>query len=311
MRSRVLVLALLAGLALVLPFDGSAFGAELRFSRVEGTGGVPLNVVEAGERGKPAILLVHGIGQSYLSFEPQLRSALAGEFHLVAFDLRGHGSSGKPWQREAYVDSAAWAGDVQRVIAATGLQRPVLLGWSYGTLVVGDYLRHTGTSGIAGVVLTGAYGGLTPPPPANPQAAEAMRRSREAAASPDIEQRLAATRRTAGMLTAKTMPPEWVERAATIGMMVPGDARVHMFDRRFDNRDLIPRIDVPLRLVAAGKDLSTPEADARTLAAGLPLVSVSVYPDAGHSPFTEDPDRFNRELAEFARAAFARPAPAR
>jgi non-heme chloroperoxidase len=311
MRCRHRLPILLAALACLAALVPAAFGAELRFSRIEGTGGVPLNVVEAGERGKPAILLVHGIGQSYLSFEPQLRSALAEEFHLVAFDLRGHGASGKPWQRDAYVDSAAWAGDLQRVIAATGLQRPVLLGWSYGTLVVTDYLRHAGTGGIAGIVLTGAYGGLTPPPAANPQAAEAMRRSREAAASPDIEQRLAATRRTAGMLTAKPMPPEWVERAATIGMMVPGDARVHMFDRRFDNRDVVPRIDVPLRLVAAGKDLSTPEADARTLAAGLPLASVSVYPDAGHSPFTEDAERFNRELAEFARAAFARAAPAR
>ncbi len=311
MRSRHVLPTLLAALACLAALVPAAFGAELRFSRVEGTGGVPLNVVEAGERGKPAILLVHGIGQSYLSFEPQLRSALADEFHLVAFDLRGHGASGKPWQRDAYVDSAAWAGDVQRVIAATGLQRPVVLGWSYGTLVVGDYLRHAGTGGIAGIVLTGAYGGLTPPPPSNPQVAEAMRRSREASASPDIEQRLAATRRTAGMLTAKPMPPEWVERATTIGMMVPGDARLHMFDRRFDNRDLIPGVDVPLRLVTAAKDLSTPEADARALAAALPLASVSVYPDAGHSPFTEDPERFNRELAEFARAAFARQATAR
>ncbi len=28
---------------------------------------------------------------------------------------------------------------------------------------------------------------------------------------------------------------------------------------------------------------------------------LSLYPDSGHSPFSEEPDRYTRELAEFAR----------
>jgi pimeloyl-ACP methyl ester carboxylesterase len=117
---------------------------------VEGDGGVPLNVATAGDPAKPAILLVHGIGQSHVSFEAQLRAPLSDEFHVVSFDLRGHGNSGKPWEPEAYKDSARWAGDVRRVIEALGLERPVLLGWSYGTLVVSDYLRRYGTDPARG-----------------------------------------------------------------------------------------------------------------------------------------------------------------
>jgi pimeloyl-ACP methyl ester carboxylesterase len=109
------------------------------------------------------------------------------------------------------------------------------------------------------------------------------------------------------MLTAKDMGEAWRVRAAEIAMMLPAYARAQMFDRTFANMDLISRIDVPVMLVIGGKDGSTPEAQARELATKLESrgtrVVISVYPDAGHSPFAEDPVRFNRELARFIREA--------
>jgi non-heme chloroperoxidase len=279
---------------------------ELRFRLVEGVDGVPLNVVEAGDVSRPAILLLHGIGQSYLSFENQLHSPLATEFHLVAFDLRGHGNSGKPWNREAYVDPTKWAGDVQRVMAATGLRKPVLLGWSYGTLVAADYLRHVGASTVSGIVLVSAFGGLTPPPqPAPPEIAAQMKRSREARESANLEQNISASRSVAHQLTAKEMPPEWIERATLIGMMLPASAHRWMFEQSFANQDLVVKIGVPLLIIVGGKNFGTSEADARDLVNKVPGAAVSVYPESGHSPFAEEPARFNRELAEFARRAFA------
>jgi pimeloyl-ACP methyl ester carboxylesterase len=285
----------------------------LRYRTVEGVDGVPLNVVEAGDPAKPGIVFVHGIGQSTLSFEHQLHSGLADEFHLVAFDLRGHGNSGKPWNREAYVDSAKWAGDLERVRVATGLVRPVLLGWSYGTLVTADYVRHYGTGGLAGIVLVGAYGGFTPSPQAigpkttvPPEAAsrmQAMQALRADQGSPDLERNIDASRRVARMLTAKTMPPEWVERATLLGMLLPAPAHVWMFDRSLANEDLIPKLRLPFLVFVGGKDVNTPEAVARGLVAQVPGGRVTVFPDSGHSPFVEDPERFNRELGEFAAGA--------
>ena len=76
--------------------DGAA-RAPLQYQTVLGAGDVPLNVVTAGDPAKPAILLIHGIGQSHLSFEHQLQSPLTDEFYVVSFDLRGHANSGKPW----------------------------------------------------------------------------------------------------------------------------------------------------------------------------------------------------------------------
>ena len=61
---------------------------------------------------------------------------------MVTYDLRGHGNSDKPLEPERYRDSKAWGDEVQAVMDATGLKRPVLVGWSYGGRVMADYLTH-------------------------------------------------------------------------------------------------------------------------------------------------------------------------
>lgn len=277
--------------------------AALSFQVVEGAGGVPLNVVTAGDKSKPPILLVHGIGQSYVSWENQLKPPVTDEFYVVAFDMRGHGNSGKPWSKESYTDYRNYAGDVQAVIKATGIDRPLLVGWSYGTLVVADYLRAYGASGLRGIELVGAYGGFTPPPPPAPPAlAEQMAKTRALQLSGNLEENIAAARGGIRFLTAKDMPPAYWDRAVQLALMLPAYARRHMFDRPLANMDQIPRITVPLLVNVGGKDVSTPEPQGRELVSKVPGARISVYPDSGHSPFAEEPERFNRELVEFARA---------
>src|SRR4026208_2079296 len=115
---------------------------------VTGGGGVQLHVVETGNpKGRP-ILFVHGFSQCSLAWSRQLDSDLARAHRLVAMDLRGHGLSEKP--RDAYSDSRLWADDVAAVLDALTLDRPVLCGWSYGSLIVQDYLRHYGEGRISG-----------------------------------------------------------------------------------------------------------------------------------------------------------------
>jgi pimeloyl-ACP methyl ester carboxylesterase len=305
--------ALLWVLALVAPCELAAAAntassepaaPTLTFSLVTGAGGVPLNVVSAGDPKKPSILLVHGIGQSYVSWENQLRSPLTDQFYVVAYDLRGHGNSGKPWNKESYQDYRMWAGDVQAVIAALKLDHPVLVGWSYGTLVVADYLRAYGSARLRGIVLTGAYGGLTPPPappPANTELTARMSLLRKQQASSDIENNINAAATFSHFLTGHELPAAYYARATQISMMLPGYARRWMFDRSLANADVIPKITVPLLVTVGGKDPSTPEKDARDLVAKVPNARISLYPESGHSPFAEESERYTRELAQFAR----------
>ncbi len=47
--------------------------------------------------------------------------------------------------------SRLWADDVDGVLRALALDRPVLCGWSHGPLVILDYIRHYGEQAVAGM----------------------------------------------------------------------------------------------------------------------------------------------------------------
>jgi len=108
----------------------------MKTHNVAGGGSIRLHVVETGNPDGRAVLFLHGISQCSLAWSRQLDSELARDHRLVAMDLRGHGLSDKP--RDAYGDSRLWADDVRAVINALDLKRPVLSGWSYGSLVFLD-----------------------------------------------------------------------------------------------------------------------------------------------------------------------------
>ena len=276
--------------------------ADWDYRTVEGAGGVPLNVVTAGDPGSPAILFIHGIGQSHYSFVRQLDSELADDFYLVAFDLRGHGVSGKPWVTEAYTEPAVWAQDVAAVMAATRLKRPLVVAWSYGTLVMMDYVREFGVEGLAGIVLTGALGALKPfrMPQADDPNAEEFARLRELQVSPDPIDNIRASERMVAWLTAEPLPERERELFQEIGLMLPAYARRAMVKRTFDNQDLLERLALPVLLSLGEEDNPMQLEDGVDIAAGLSNVTLSVYEGTGHTVFFERPHRFNAELRRFA-----------
>jgi pimeloyl-ACP methyl ester carboxylesterase len=80
--------------------------------------------------GEPA-LLVHGLGSSTLDWEPQI-AALAQRFQVIAFDVRGHGRSGKPRQRYSV---RLFAEDTAALIRALGLGPVHVVGISMGGMI--------------------------------------------------------------------------------------------------------------------------------------------------------------------------------
>lgn len=280
--------------------------AEWNYSTVAGADGVPLNVVTVGVPDNPAILFIHGIGQSHYSFRHQLDSALADEFFLVAFDLRGHGGSGKPWSPDDYREPEVWARDVDAVIDATGIRRPVMVAWSYGTLVAMDFVRERGAEELAGLVLTGALGALRPwrvPPPDDPLMLD-FERKRKLQLSPNPVDNVDATDMV-DWLTASPLPAADRKLFQAIGLMFPAYARRAMVDRQFDNQDLVDRLRLPILLALGDQDNPFLLEDATEMVKNHDNMSLSVYEGAGHSVFYEQPRRFNDELRQFAMRAGA------
>jgi len=276
--------------------------ADWNYSTVQGAGGVPLNVVTAGDPASPPILLIHGFGQSHYSFVHQLNSDLAEDYFLVTFDLRGHGASGKPWAAEDYSEHTVWAEDVAAVVSATGIERPVVVAWSYGTMIAMDYIREFGVDGMAGLLLTGGQGALKPfrMPAADDLGAEEFARIRELQQSPALIDYIRAGERVIPLLTASPLPESERQLFQAIGMMLPAYVRRAMVHRSLDNQDLVDRLSLPVLFALGAEDNPFQLEDAAELAASSENVRLTVYEGAGHSVFLEQPQRFNDQLRRFA-----------
>jgi len=289
-------------LATLLAGTGPSPAADWEFATVEGADGVPLNLVTAGDPADPAIVLIHGIGQSHYSFVHQLDSDLARDFYLVTFDLRGHGASGKPWGPEAY-GTRAWAGDVAAVLDASRARQPVVVAWSYGTLVLMDYVRLYGTARLGGINLTGATGGVTEfrtPPPDDPRMTR-YAEIRRLQMSDDFADRSRAAERMVDLLTAEPVPEPYRGIFMDAGFMMPLYARRAMLDRSFDNLDLVDTLgELPVLISIGSEDNPFLTEDGRRLAERYDTVRFSAYVGAGHSVFFEKAQRFNAELRTFA-----------
>jgi pimeloyl-ACP methyl ester carboxylesterase len=117
-------------------------GARL-FVDIEGAGLVPDG---PAMRRKPTLVLLHGgPGYDHSMFKPAF-SQLADVAQVVYLDHRGHGRSsrGKP----AEWNLAQWGDDVRGVCDVLGVEKPVVLGFSFGGYVAQAYAtrhpRHPG-----------------------------------------------------------------------------------------------------------------------------------------------------------------------
>src|SRR6201986_2288286 len=145
--------ALSAATVLLAALTQPSFGDELKNKplTVKTPDGLTIAAQEYGNPNGPGIVFIHGFSQSNLSWMRQTDSHLAKDFPIATYDLRGHGNSDKPLEAARYRDGNAWADEVQAVIDAAGLKRPVLVGWSYAGRVISGYVTTHGPDKLAGI----------------------------------------------------------------------------------------------------------------------------------------------------------------
>jgi pimeloyl-ACP methyl ester carboxylesterase len=259
--------------------------------------GVGISVREWGDPDGGPILFVHGLAQSHLSFVRQFESALASRHRLVAYDLRGHGDSEKPLDASFYRDGRRWAYELATVIDRVGLTKPVLVGWSLGGRVVRQYLMHHGDSRIGGINFVATR------PFEDPSVLATA--SRANIAGRPVTQAERTEAHIAFLRACFHRPPAEDDLSAALAynLIVPQEIReaISGWSTGLDEtRAALAKVSVPT-LVTHGRDdaLILPAA-AQMTAAAITNSRISWYDDCGHSPFYEHPERFNRELDEFA-----------
>lgn len=262
--------------------------------------GTRISFATTGHPDLPSIVLIHGWAQQFICWQPVL-DRLSDRFHIVALDLRGHGGSDKPDTPEAYTDTACWGDDVAAVIAAAGVRRPVLVGWSYGSRVIAAYLDTHGEGAIAGVLLAGgiiAIGAAREDWMVGPSSPGLDRDLY----TEDAARRIAATARFVAGCTKSPLDPITYAELVGANMLCPAHVRRALFGATVDFRPVFGAMSVPGLVIHGAVDTVVTPATGQAAAALMSHGRYVAYENVGHAPFLEDADRFADDLAHFVEA---------
>ncbi len=228
------------------------------------------------------LLFIHGAGSSGAFWAEQMRG-LAARYNLLAVDLPGRGGSPGPG-KERIADYAQALNALVRELAAP---RMVAVGFSMGGAIVQQMLLDRPQSlGAAVLIATGAKLRV------HPQILELI-----GSDYPAYLSQIAAT------AASPQTPPAQIQ--AAIDDRAQCDPKVCLGDflacDRFDLREQITAIDVPVLIINASDDLLTPPAFADFLAQQIPHSQRVQLRDAGHFVAVEKPAAVNQAIEEFLR----------
>ena len=269
----------------------------MKHHKITGGGGIQLHLVETGNPNGRPILFIHGFSQCGLAWSRQLTSDLADAFRLVAMDMRGHGLSDKP--REGYAESRLWADDLDAAIRGLGLDHPILCGWSYGPLIILDYIRHYGEDGISGVHFVGGITKLGSDEAMSVLTPEFLKLVPGFFAT-DVEESARSLASLVRMCLVQAPSTEDLYLMLGYNLTVPPYVRQALLSRSLDNDDLLPRIREPVLITHGAKDAVVKPAVVDQHKAKMAHAQIHVMTNAGHAPFWDDAAGFNARLRAFA-----------
>jgi pimeloyl-ACP methyl ester carboxylesterase len=310
-RSRMTVLAV-AGVVLVIAFavflgaNALVVSAETKPARADGgqlvalSGGDVLQVRQYGPPAAPTIVLLHGFAGSLHWWEREV-PLLDTRYHVLSFDLLGHGGSSKPSGGYSMEHQAQL---IDEALHRLGVRRALLVGHSMGGLVA-TALATRDRSLAAGVALVDS-----PPTSASGKLPFTARMG----FVPVLGQALRTAVITNGMVS------QALESAFAPGYPVPHQfvsdfwrmtyssyTDSHREDGAYlDHRPLAARLTalgLPLLVVYGVQDrIVSPTAIRRDFAA-VPGVHIVPVAKAGHSPMVEKPVATAAALLPFAARA--------
>jgi pimeloyl-ACP methyl ester carboxylesterase len=248
--------------------------------------GVRVHYLEQGSG--PPIVLLHGNGATVEDWTASgLFDQLAADHRVIAFDRPGFGYSDRP--RSTVWTPKAQADVIAKAIAQLGIERPLVVGHSFGTLVtLALALEHTEL--VRGIVLIGGYyyatvraDAVLTSPPAIPIIGDAMRYTVSpliaAAISPLAAKKIfhpapVSDKFEAFPIALSFRPSQIRAEAAEAGMMIPAAASLNK---------RLGELDLPVTIIAgAGDKMVFPGPQSERLHAALPGSRLHMIEGAGH-----------------------------
>ena len=252
-------------------------------------GRVELPYVEQGNPNGVPLVLLHGLTDSWRSFEPVL-PYLPEDIHAFALTQRGHGDSVCPAAKYRTRDFAA---DVAAFLKALDLGPAIVVGHSMGSTnalrFAIDFPELT-----RGLVLAGSFAKYK----RNPVVKELW--DAVAQLTDPIEPTFALEFQKSTL--ARAIPPAFLEAVVQESLKVPAHVWRAALDGLMEDDFVseVDRIKSPTRIIWGDRDAFCPRRDQETFLETIQGSKLIVYEEAGHALHWEDPARFAADLAEFA-----------
>ncbi|GAB3627376.1 alpha/beta hydrolase [Pandoraea terrae] len=255
----------------------------------------PLPACRIEGEGPVTLVLLHGIGGNRNVWAAQFDTFVRAGYRVAAWDMPGYGQSAPI----APCTMATLAGALRRMLDALRAPRCVLIGHSMGGMVAQE-LMAADPAGIGAVVLCGtspAFGR------ADGDFQRAFVQARTAPLDAGKTMREVAESIVPKMLGE--MPPGTRARAAVIAVdamaAVPQQAYRDALEALvgFDQRAALPRMDVPVLLVAGEHDTNAPAPVMAKMRDKLPDAEYLCLPGAGHLMNLSHAGAFDAAVLDF------------
>ncbi len=252
--------------------------------------GMTLQYVVQGDPKGPVVVLLHGAGDSWHSWElvlPHLPKTL----RVYAVTLRGHGLSDHPAAGYARADFAA---DVTSFLRMLDLRDVTVVGHSLGSFVAQVVATNDVEGRLSRLVLVGSGPGRAPDPNAPSPVSAYFASVRD-----PIDYRFARDFQAGTAFTP--LPPAFLETMIAEVQRVPAAMFHELAKGSADPRHLekLSRIKARTLLLWGDKDAMFSKSDQDDLLKIIPGSRLIPYPDTGHALHWECPERFARDLSAF------------
>ena len=236
----------------------------------------------------PALLFAHGRGGNAASWWQQVPH-FSQRFRVIVFDHRTFGRSRGGGEAFTQLQLAA---DIVAILDAEGIENAALVGQSMGGWsCLGAALGHPRR--VSCLVMTSTPGGLL--------SQEMEGKMSEVRSRPDP---------TDKPLSWRALAPEFPRRRPDMAALYD---QIRAFNTEFDVSNMgtllhadngirpvqLEGYDIPTLFVIGGRDQSFPPEVLRMAAAMVPGAEVEEMPDSGHSPYWEEPERYNETVEGF------------
>lgn len=255
-----------------------------------GTGnGVALEFVRQGAGTGDPIICLHGVTDSWRSFEPVF-ATLSPEIEAYAVSQRGHGDSERP---DAGYELENLARDVAGFMRSLGIERAVIVGHSMGSIVAQRFAIDFPDM-VSAVILMGPISNLAGNSDVQAFYEEAVRPLQD-----QVDPELARAFQESTL--AQPIDPALLDLFIAESLKVPARVWKAAFEG-FKDVNLIPElqsVEAPALILWGDQDSFGRRQEQDAIAAALPNSRLVIFGNQGHAFHWEVPDLVAREIEAF------------